>query len=313
MLVLELIVLAIFLVIAVVAIAQGKGTGFNFSAFFNSEHFSVAVVFGAVSIAVLSFLGFDGVSTLAEENKAGPKAVGRSMVAALGLLGVLFVVQTWVATMLTPPDVAAGLIAHGDLDGSAFYEAARLAGGNFLFITTSVATAIAWGFADALVAQAATSRLLYAMGRDRQLPHVLAKVSTRRGVPMIATFVVAAISIILGVYFVLLPDGLGAVAAMVNFGALTAFVFLNVTMVWHFAVKRKNPKLFGHLVFPILAIIVLLFVLWNAREAAQTVGLIWLGVGIIVAFVLSRLGRMTDPMRNETATSLVAATGKAPH
>ena len=308
MLVLELIVLAIFLVIGLVAVAQGKGQGFNFSAFFSSQHFSMGVIFGAVSIAVLSFLGFDGISTLAEENTSGPKAVGRSMVAALALLGVLFVTQTWVATMLTPADKAADLIANGDPAGSAFYDAARLAGGSFLFVTTSVATAIAWGFANALAAQAATSRLLFAMARDHQLPHFLSKVNAKRGVPVAATFAVAIISVILGIFFVLLPDGLGTISTMVNFGALTAFLILNITMVWHFAVKGKHPKIFGHVVVPILGAIVLAFVLWNARIAAQAVGLIWLGVGIVLAIVLWRLGRMTDPLRQDVETSSPRAT-----
>ncbi|MDR0284753.1 MAG: APC family permease [Propionibacteriaceae bacterium] len=292
MLVLELIVLAVFLVIGVIAVAQGKGRGFSFDAFFNSSHFSLGMIFGAVSIAVLSFLGFDGISTLAEENASGPKAVGRSMIAALGLLGVLFVVQTWVATMLV--DDPEGLIANGDPAGSAFYEAARLAGGSFLFTLTSVATAIAWGFANALAAQAATSRLLFAMARDRQLPHFLAKVHPQRGVPVAATFAVAAISLVLGIIFVLLPDGLGTISTMVNFGALTAFLLLNITMVWHFAVKGRAPKILGHIIVPVAGAVVLTFVLFYARIAAQTVGLIWLAVGIVLAVVLYRLGRMPD-------------------
>jgi len=306
MLVLELIVLAIFLVIGLTAVAQGKGQGFNLHAFFSSSHFSVAVIFGAVSIAVLSFLGFDGISTLAEENTSGSSAVGRSMIAALGLLGVLFVTQTWVASMLVQDPEA--LIANGDPNGTAFYDAARLAGGGFLFILTSVATAIAWGFANALAAQAATSRLLFAMARDRQLPSFLARVNAKRGVPVAATFVVAGISLVLGIFFVLLPDGLTTISTMVNFGALTAFLILNVTMVWHFAVRGKHPLLFGHIIVPILGAIVLAFVLFYAHIAAQLVGLIWLAVGIVLAIVLYRLGRMTDPLRTDVETSSPRAT-----
>src|SRR3712207_1657732 len=69
MLIGELIVLAIFLVIGVIALASGEGRGFNFSPIYNGDTFSLGLVFGAVSIAVLSFLGFDGISTLAEENR----------------------------------------------------------------------------------------------------------------------------------------------------------------------------------------------------------------------------------------------------
>ncbi|NED51145.1 APC family permease, partial [Micromonospora aurantiaca] len=161
MLLAELVILAIFLVVGVVALAQGKGHGGGFTPIFNSATFSWGLVFGAVSIAVLSFLGFDGISTLAEENRESARAIGRSMVAALVLVGLLFIVQTWVASLLVPD--ADKLVKDGDPDGTAFYDAARVAGGAWLAKLTALATAIAWGFANSLVAQAATSRLLYAM------------------------------------------------------------------------------------------------------------------------------------------------------
>src|SRR3954466_5434057 len=138
----ELIVLAIFIVIGIVALAQGKGRGFDFTPLYNPDTFSWSLVFGAVSIAVLSFLGFDGISTLAEENKDSARAIGRSMIAALLLAGVLFIVQTWVASLLVPPP--AQLLAKGDPAGPAFYDAAEVAGGLWLSKLTALATAIAW-------------------------------------------------------------------------------------------------------------------------------------------------------------------------
>ena len=138
---------------------------------------------------MLSFLGFDGISTLAEENRDAARSLGKSMIAALVLAGTLFIVQTWVAALLVPdPDT---LIAEGDAAGTAFYDAAEVAGGAWLATLTAVATAIAWGFANSLVAQAATSRLLFAMARDRQLPAFLAKVDPKHRVPVNATLFVA--------------------------------------------------------------------------------------------------------------------------
>ena len=114
------------------------------------------------------------------------------------LAGTLFIVQTWVAALLVPdPDT---LIAEGDPAGTAFYDAAEVAGGAWLATLTAVATAIAWGFANSLVAQAATSRLLFAMARDRQLPAFLAKVDPKHRVPVNATLFVAVISLALGLY-----------------------------------------------------------------------------------------------------------------
>ena len=187
----EMIVLAIFIVIGLVALFQGKGNGFSFDAFYNSKTFSMSLVLGAVSIAVLSFLGFDGIAMLAEENKEGAAQIGRAMRGALLLAGALFIVQTWIAAMLVPNSDK--LLSEGDPSGTAFYAAAEVAGGAFLNKLTALATAIAWGFANALVAQAATARLLYAMSRDKQLPGALSKVSARSGTPVNATYVTGAI------------------------------------------------------------------------------------------------------------------------
>src|SRR6478609_5773394 len=213
MLVGELVVLAIFIVIGIIALAQGKGRGFDFTPVYNADTFSLSLVLGAVSIAVLSFLGFDGISMLAEENKESAKAIGRSMVAALLLAGTLFIVQTWVASLLVPNPEA--LISKGDPAGTAFYDAADVAGGGaWLGNLTALATAIAWGFANSLVAQAATSRLLYAMARDRQLPSFLAKVHPRHKVPVNATLLVAAISLVLGLYFNTRDDGISLLSTL---------------------------------------------------------------------------------------------------
>ena len=289
MLVAELVALAIFLVVGIVALTQGKGQGFNFDAFFNPETFSYPLIFGAASIAVLSFLGFDAIATLAEENKGTSKSLGRSMIAALLVVGVLFIAQTWVASMLVEDPAA--LIANGDPTGVAFYAASETAGGHFMFILTAVSTAVAWGFANALVAQAATARLLFAMARDGQLPKFLAKVSAKRQVPWNATLLVVAISVALGIFLTLLPDGLIAISALVNFGAILAFVLLNASVIWWFIVKQKSKRWFVHLIYPAFGIIILLFVLWNARAAAQVLGIGWLVLGIIVAIVLKSRGR----------------------
>src|SRR3954466_10592161 len=238
MLAAELVVLAIFLVIGIVALAQGKGHGFNFTPVYNSATFSWSLVFGAVSIAVLSFLGFDGISTLAEENKDSARAIGRSMIAALLLAGVLFIVQTWVASLLVPHPAA--LITKGDPGGTSFYDAADVAGGVWLSKLTALATAIAWGFANSLVAQAATSRLLYAMARDRQLPSFLAKVHERKGVPVNATFLVAVVSLAVGLFFYELSNGIARLSTLVNLGALTAFLALHVSVVWHFVGRHGS-------------------------------------------------------------------------
>ncbi|MFI7613922.1 APC family permease [Nonomuraea terrae] len=289
MLVAELVVLAIFLVVGGVALAHGKAQTGAFTPFFDSSSFTWSVVFAAASVAVLSFLGFDGISTLAEESREDARRLGRSMVAALALAAVLFVVQTWVAALLTPD--RARLIAQGDADGQAFYNTAAYAGGAWLSVLTAVATAIAWGFANSLVAQAATSRLLYAMARDRQLPAFLAKVHPKHRVPVNATFLVAGISLVIGIFMSTRAQGIGELSSLVNFGALTAFLLLHIAVVVHYVVRRRSTNYWAHLVAPAIGFAVLVAVVINQNVAAHWVGGLWLVVGLIVLAASYASGR----------------------
>ncbi|SDR73510.1 Amino acid transporter [Nocardioides scoriae] len=306
MLVGELVVLAIFVVIGVVALAMGRGRGFDLTPLYNADTFSVSLVLGAVSIAVLSFLGFDGISMLAEENKESAHAIGRAMIAALLLAGTLFVVQTWIAALLVPDPQA--LIRDGDSGGTAFYDAAAVAAGPWLAKLTALATAIAWGFANALVAQLATSRLLYAMARDRQLPSFLAKVHPTKGVPVNATLLVAVVSLVLGLYMASRDDGITLLSTLVNFGALSAFLVLHVSVVWHHVVRHGSREWFKHLVSPVLGFVILAFVVVNADVAAQTLGFVWLAIGVALLVFLLATGRRPELVLDDTAGADQGAT-----
>jgi amino acid transporter len=300
MLIAELIVLALFCVIGIGAIIGGDGQGFSFDPLYNPDTFSVGLIFSAVSIAVLSFLGFDGIATLAEENREGARRIGRAMIVGLAVAGVLFILQTWIAALLvTDPQT---LMTEGDPEGTAFYDAAEVAGGHWLNVLTAVATAIAWGIANALVAQAATSRLLYAMARDRQLPHFLAQVHPRRRVPVNATLLVALVSLGVGIWMSERDDGITTLSTLVNFGALSAFLLLHLAVLRHYGMGRagRSPDPWRHLVSPFLGAVIVVTVMIKADVAAKTVGLLWLAVGLatLAAFYLSgrppRLGGLDE-------------------
>ncbi|WP_067178670.1 APC family permease [Microtetraspora niveoalba] len=289
----ELVVLGLFLAAGVWALMQGKGRGFSLTPLFNPDTFSWPVVFGAVSVAVLSFLGFDGISMLVEEAKGGSAQVGKAMRLALILAGVLFIVQVWVAALLVPDP--AGLLANGDQAGTAFYDTAEVAGGSWLAHLTSTATAVSWGLADTMVAQVAVSRLLYAMARDRQLPSFLAKVSVKHSVPTNAILFVAALSIVLGLWMSNRADGVDLLSSLINMGALIAFIVLHISVITHYVVRRKSTDYWAHLVMPLIGMAILIFVVVNANILAQKVGLIWLAIGAVVLLVLYLRGRRPAP------------------
>ncbi|MHB0929044.1 MAG: APC family permease, partial [Candidatus Nanopelagicales bacterium] len=176
------------------------------------------------------------------------------------------------------------LLAQGDAAGTSFYDAAAVGGGAWLAKLTALATAIAWGFANSLVAQAATSRLLYAMARDRQLPRFLATVHPKHKVPVNATFLVAAVSLVLGLYMANRSDGITLLSTLVNFGAMSAFLVLHLSVINHFVRRQGSRDWLRHLIYPLIGFAILAFVVVNAKVAAQRLAFVWLAVGIVVLF-----------------------------
>ena len=286
----SLLILAVYLLAGVLALAAGAGRGFSWDPVFASGQFRLGAVLSGVSVAALSYLGFDALSTLAEEAKGGARQVSRAMVAGLGLIGLLFIAQALVAALLVNDPAA--LIAKGDDSGTAFYETARVAAGPWLATATAVATGLAWGLANNMVAQVATSRLVYAMARDGQLPRRLAKISVSRSVPTNAILLIAAISLGLGLYMASRSDGITLMASLVNFGALLTFLVVHVCVLVH---KIRGRRLAGGWfrcwVLPPLGVLSLGAVIWHTNALAQTVGIAWLVIGVLILISLVATGR----------------------
>ncbi len=281
-LVLELVFLAIFVVIAVRAINGDSLPNVHWSTtpLWNPETASAPLIAAALSIAVLSFLGFDGISTLAEESTGTRNPAGKAMIGALFIVAFLFIGQTWLASLL-----AGGRASFSDSEaGNAFFtlvEAASSTGWMNAFFVVNV---LAVGFANAMAAQAATSRLLFSMSRDRQLPAFLSRVSSRK-VPFAAILLVSAISVVLVLFFV---GQIALISSLVNFGALFAFCLLHVSVVWYYLGRKKSKNYLLHLAVPTLGFAIIGYVLFNADSLAKTGGIVWLGIGAVV-FVVNRL------------------------
>lgn len=309
----QLVILVIYLAAGLIALASGAGRGFSWEPFYTSTGFQVGVIASAVSVGMLSFLGFDALSTLAEDAKGGARQVGRAQIAALGLTGVLFIAQTFVAGLLVQDP--AKLIAEGDPAGAAFYDTARVAAGPWLVTVTALATALSWGLANNMVAQVATSRLLYAMARDRQLPAFLAKVSPRRSVPANGILLTAAVSLVLGLVMVAREDGISLMASLVNFGAILSFIVVNLSVLAR-NMRPGQERVAGWVrsrLLPVLGVAILIVVIVNANVLAQQLGFVWLGLGLLVLAVMVMTGRRPrlaglDDTAGDVAVSASAAT-----
>lgn len=282
MLIFEIIVFIIFCGAAIHYIVNTPGVEFTLRPIFDGDKFSMGIILSAVSVCVLSFLGFDGISTLAEESKGGPDSVGKASIWALILVGGFFFVQTYLAACVIPWE---GVKTFTDID-SAFYEVAEVAGGAKVMWICAIATGLAWGIADCLVAQAAISRILFSMARDGFLPKPLAKVHRRFKTPHVSTLLVAAISLVITLGF---TQGIQDLAELINFGALSAFIILNFTVIYYFMYKKKSKKYFKHLVLPLIGFIVIGVVWFSLSASALKLGAIWVVVGIVLYIFITKI------------------------
>ena len=284
----EVVFIVIFVIIAVTALNNGTipGAEMNTTPIWDSAKVNGPLIAGALSIAVLSFLGFDGISTMAEESTGKRNAAGKAMIIALFIVAFCFVLQTWLASAL-----AAGRESFSDDEaGNAFFTLVQMASNSGWSTAFFVVNVLAIGIANAMAAQAATSRLLFSMSRDGQLPKFLSKVS-RRQIPQGAVLTVSVLSAILVLFFV---GQINLIASLVNFGALFGFMMLHVSVVVFFIFKKKSKNYLLHLIVPVLGFLIIGYVLLNADDAAKIGGIVWLVIGAGVFLYYRRTGRKTD-------------------
>ena len=287
LLVFQLVVLALFALLAGVALVHHvAGAHVSFAPFYKAGQVTPSLVFGALSLAVLSFLGFDAISTLSEESRDGAAAVGRATILSLCLSALLFIAQTWLACLFLPGKAS---LPPG-VTNTVFYDIAALIGGYWFKFLLAAPCIFLSGIAGAVAAQAASARLLFGMARDGELPRALAHVDPERKVPVRAVFLIAAITMVLSLWLI---DRLELLTSMVSFGALTGFLLLHVSVIAHFIWHEKSRDFLRHLVSPAIGFLIMGYVLWNAETNAKIAGGGWLLAGLALFVTLRLLRRPT--------------------
>ena len=294
MLWLQLALLGLFMVLALVALAHGvNGAHLSLAPLYSAHKVTPSLIFGALSLAVLSFLGFDAISTLTEEAKGGAKAVGLATMLSLLMAAGLFIAQTYLASLFVLDRTA---FKSGDEASTAFLGIARTVGGEPFRWAVSLLGVLFSGLAAALTAQAATARLIYSMARDGMLPRALSHVGARRQTPDRAILLTALITLGLGLFLV---NQLELLTSMVNFGALTGFLALHLSVVIHFMVRQRSRRWIRHLAVPMIGFAIVAYVLVNAQANAKIAGLSWMAVGLATVLLLKFTGRSPGALLEE--------------
>ncbi len=247
------------------------------------------VIFAGVSIAVLSYLGFDAIATFAEENGGKKQVIGKATVGCLIVAGLLFMLQTYIGALLSPYS-AQYLQAHPQLQGKAYYDLINTQLGDWLGHSLALVKAVGAAF-SAMVGQAAASRLIFSMARDKRLPTVFAKIGAKSGVPTVAIITAAVVNMALAVIAANQANGLDKLVSLVDIGALTGFIMLHLSVIGYFFVKQKQRNLSGiikYLGVPLIGIAVLSPVLLHTDTLAKETAAVWLLVGLVILIVKRR-------------------------
>ncbi|MFN8240141.1 MAG: APC family permease [Bacteroidales bacterium] len=236
--------------------------------FYDPSTFSFKSVSTGASLAVLTYIGFDGISTLSEEVHNPRRNILMATVLVCLITGILASVQVYAAQMIWPTQ------DFPDQD-TAFVYVAGKAGGQWLFNLVNVALLIAT-IGSGSGAHLGAGRLLYGMGRDNAIPKgFFAKINPRTRIPS-NNIILVGIIVLIGAFLLSYPLG----AQLLNFGALIAFMGVNASSFVHYFIRAKQRNLWSFLV-PVLGFLVCFYLWFSLGTTAKIVGVCWLTAGLL--------------------------------
>ncbi len=235
--------------------------------FYDPETFSFSSLSAGASLAVLTYIGFDGISTLSEEVHNPRRNILIASVLVCLITGILASIQVYTAQLIWPGT------SFPDQDTAFCYVAGR-AGGQWLFNVVNLALLVAI-VGSGMGAQLGAGRLLYGMGRDNAIPEkFFGAVNPSTHVPS-NNIILVGVIVLIGAF--LLTFSLGA--QLLNFGALIAFMGVNASSFIHYFIRNER-KTIGHFIVPVMGFVICFFLWVNLGVVAKIVGLCWLLSGV---------------------------------
>lgn len=282
------VVIVVFLAVAIrhIVLLPSRGPGFFTLPFYNPATFSTPLIFTGTSIAVLTYIGFDGISTLSEEAHNPRQNILRATVLVCLITGVLASVEVYVAQLIWPygrtfPEVDT---AFSYVAGQAAATPGAPAGvlrSIWLFQIVNFSLLLAT-IGSGSGAQLGAARLLYGMGRDNALPRsFFGAIDAKRGIPRNNVIFVGALSVI-GAFLLTFQ----LAAEMLNFGAFIAFMGVNAAAFKHCFLRGKRTL--GNALPPLAGFAICFYVWLSLRTPAKIAGGVWLAAGILYGFWWTR-------------------------
>ncbi|WP_259455759.1 APC family permease [Bacillus sp. PK3_68] len=232
------------------------------------------------------FLGFDSITTFAEEVKNPTKVLPKAILIITFSGGAIFTLVAYLAQIVYP-----NYASFSDPD-SASYVIIQSVGGSLLASLFIVMISIGC-FGSAMVSQASVGRLLYSMGRDGVLPkRIFGFIHPKYKTPFNNLLIVSAIS--LASLFI----NMATATSLINFGALLAFTCVNLSVIAHFYLRRKERSITGiiqYLLFPIVGMVSDVWLLCNLASYSLTLGIVWFCIGLVYLMVITKAFKQRPP------------------
>lgn len=272
------------LIVAIKYITGGGGAGtlVDSAAVYNPKTFDFGSIMGVAAILCVSFVGFDAVTTMAEETKNPDQVMGKAIMGVIIGAGILFTITAYV-TQLAWPEAYREIQDPNVGIFELFPQIDQAWLGDVFFVIDNCAT-----FVCAMAGIAAVSRILYGMGRDNILPKkFFGKLSPRFQTP-VNNILITSIIALTAIFY---EENLMGASALVSFGAIIGFIMVNLSVIFHYYVRGKERGLkntWKHLVVPCIGILILIVVFANLEIQAKILGGAWLLVGIIYLAVKTK-------------------------
>lgn len=243
--------------------------------FYDPQTYSFGGILGATSIAVMAYMGFDGISTLSEETERPERNILRAIVLTCLVIGIISAAEVYVAQLIWPA-------SEGFPDADTAYVAAMSRAWEPLSPVVGF-TILLGCVGSGTAAQLGAARLLYGMGRSNALPRrFFGVIDPKHHIPRNNVLFIGAIALS-GTLF--LSFALGV--EMQNFGALIAFMGVNAAAFLRYFVRAPQKKL-RNLLPSLLGFLVCLALWWGLSSPAKILGSIWMGLGVGLGVWMTR-------------------------
>ncbi len=267
---------------------QGWHGVFSTQPFYNPATFRVSSIALGTSLAALTYIGFDGITTLAEDALNPRRNVLLATVSVCLFTGLFGGLQIYLAQRVWPD-----WHTFPNLE-TAFMDVTQVVGGKFLFQALAFVLILA-NLGSGLSGQAGLSRLLFGMGRDNVIPRrFFAYLDPKRNTPSLNIIMIGVIAFLGAIVL-----NYERAAELINFGAFLAFMGVNAAALREFYLApsaRASRRLFGDAVAPALGIIFCLAIWVSLATPAKILGGCWFVAGTIYDAVKTR-GFKDSPAR----------------